>query len=89
MVAATVGSRESVARLLHREGLAYALGASEDVGDMTAVLYGDPPAAAFGWKTAGVPEHGGYRWAIEQAHRQIEQIGAPAALRYQLAGTGL
>lgn len=98
------GRRESVATLLHREGLAYALGgnpyglmtvedqhavpdavevlgASEALSDMTAVLYGDAAAAALGWTTAGIGEHGGYRWAIDQAGRRITDVGAPSALR--------
>jgi hypothetical protein len=57
------------------------LGSSEEVGDMTAVLYGDGPAAAFGWRSAGVPDHGGYRWAIDRARRQIEELGTEAVLR--------
>ena len=96
--------RESVATLLHREGLAYALGgnpygavtaqdqhavpdalevlgASEELSDMTAVLYGDAAAAALGWTTAGIGEHAGYRWAIDRARRQINNVGAPSALR--------
>jgi hypothetical protein len=104
MVVAMRGRRESVAGLLHREGLAYALGGnpyglvtaedqhavrdavevlggSEDMSDMTAVLYGDGAAAALGWTTAGIDEHGGYRWAIDQAGRQLSEMGAPSALR--------
>jgi len=57
------------------------LGTSEEVGDMAAVLYGDPPAAAFGWGPVGVAEHGGYRWAIDRARHQVADIGAAAALR--------
>jgi len=95
---------ESVISVLHREGLAYALGgnpygavtaaderavrdavdvlgSSEQIGDMTAVLYGDAAAAALGWAPAGVAEHGGYRWAIDQADRLITEAGAPVALR--------
>jgi hypothetical protein len=95
---------ESVVTLLHREGLAYALGgnpygpptaederavrdavdvlgASEQIGDMTAVLYGDAAAAALGWASAGVPEHGGYRWSIEQARQRAAETGWPSALR--------
>jgi hypothetical protein len=60
------------------------LGASEEMGDMTAVLYGDASAAALGWTTAGIGEHGGYRWAIDQAGGQINDIGAPSALRASL-----
>src|SRR5262249_49484162 len=33
------------------------------VGDMAAVL-GDGAASALGWTPVGIPEHGGYRWAI-------------------------
>ena len=96
--------RESVASVLEREGMAYALGGnpygpvtdqdehavgdavevlgtSETLGDMTAVLYGDAAAEAMGWSPAGVAEHGGYRWAIDRAERQIKNIGAPSALR--------
>ena len=29
----------------------------------------------------GVAEHGGYRWAIDQAGRRIKDLGAPSALR--------
>jgi hypothetical protein len=104
MAVAMRGRGESVVSLLHREGLAYALGgnpygpvtpedehavgdalqvlgASEELGDMTAVLYGDAAAAALGWTTAGVAEHGGYRWAIDQAEERIKGGGAPSALR--------
>jgi len=104
MAVALLGRRESVATLLHREGLAYALGghpygpmttedehavrdaveilgASEAIGDMTAVLYGDAAAAALGWTPLGIGEHGGYRWAIDQAERQINGLGAASALR--------
>jgi Arc/MetJ family transcription regulator len=104
MARAVQGRRESVRSLLHREGLAYALGgnpygpvtaedqhavgdavevlgASEAIGDMTAILYGDAAAAALGWTPAGIAEHGGYRWAIDEAGRRIEDLGAPAALR--------
>ncbi|HEY1307978.1 MAG TPA: hypothetical protein VGF24_30705 [Vicinamibacterales bacterium] len=104
MTVAVLGRRESVASVLHREGLAYALGgnpygpmtsddehavrdalevlgASDAIGDMTAVLYGDEAAAALGWASAGIREHGGYRWAIHQAERQIKDLGAPSALR--------
>lgn len=104
MAVAVRGRRESVASLLHREGLAYALagspygrltaedqhavrdavavlGGSEEMSDMTTVLYGDPAAAALGWTTAGIGEHGGYRWAIDQAGQQINDVGAASALR--------
>jgi hypothetical protein len=104
MAVAVRGRGESVVSLLHREGLAYALGgnpygrvtaederavaeavevlgASEELSDMAAVLYGDPAAAALGWTPAGVAEHGGYRWAIDLAERRIKGVGAPAALR--------
>jgi len=101
MAVATLARPESVRSLLHREGLAYALGGNpygpvtaEDrhaVGDavdvlgasddMTAILYGDAAAAALGWAPVGVAEHGGYRWAIDQAGRRIRDLGAPSALR--------
>lgn len=104
MAVATRARPESVRSLLHREGLAYALGgnpygpvtaedqqavgdavdvlgASEVLGDMTAILYGDAAAAALGWAPAGIAEHGGYRWAIDQAERRIRDLGAPSALR--------
>ena len=104
MAVATPRRPESVRSLLHREGLAYALGgnpygpltaedrravddamevlgASEMLGDMTAVLYGDAAANALGWTPAGIAEYGGYRWAIDQARRRIIELGAPAALR--------
>ena len=104
MAAAVHGRRESVASLLHREGLAYALGgnpygpvtaedehavgdavevlgASEQMGDMTAVLYGDTAAASLGWTPAGIAEHGGYRWAIDRAGRRIKETDAPSTLR--------
>jgi len=84
MAVATPRRPPSVRSLLHREGLAYALGgnpygpvtaedqravgdavevlgASEMLGDMTAVLYGDAAANALGWTPAGIAEHGGYR----------------------------
>jgi hypothetical protein len=100
--------RESVASLLHREGLAYALGgnpygpvtaedehavgdavevlgASEEMSDMTAVLYGDAAAAALGWAPAGIAEHGGYRWAIDHAVQRIKDVGAPRALHAMAA----
>jgi len=112
MAFATLRRRESVANVLRREGLAYALGgnpygpvtaedehtvrdavdvlgASEAMGDMTAVLYGDGAAAALGWAPAGIAEHGGYRWAIDQAGRQIDDVGAPAALGCLSAGSSL
>ena len=104
MAVATPRRPESVRSLLHREGLAYALGgnpygpvtaedqravgdavdvlgASEMLGDMTAVLYGDAAANALGWTPAGIAEYGGYRLAIDQARRRITEQGAPAALR--------
>jgi hypothetical protein len=104
MAMAVPGRAESVASLLHREGLAYALGgnpygpvtaedaravgealevlgASHEMGDMAAVLYGDAAATALGWTPVGVAEHGGYRWAIDQAERQIKEVGAASALR--------
>jgi hypothetical protein len=104
MAVATPRRPESVRSLLHREGLAYALGgnpygpvtaedqravgdavdvlgASEMLGDMTAVLYGDAAANALGWTPAGIAEYGGYRWAIDQAGRRVKELGAPAALR--------
>jgi hypothetical protein len=104
MAATSLGRNESVATLLHREGLAYALGgnpygpmtaededavrdavevlgASETMGDMTAVLYGDAAAAALGWAPLGIGEHGGYRWAIDHVGRQIDDVGAASALR--------
>ena len=104
MAVAMRGRGESVVSLLHREGLAYALGgnpygpvtaedkhavgdavqvlgASEELSDMTAVLYGDAAAAALGWTPAGVAEHGGYRWAIDQAEQRIKGVGAPSSLR--------
>jgi hypothetical protein len=112
MAVALLGRRESVASLLHREGLAYSLGgnpygpmtaedehavrdavdvlgASEQMSDMAAVLYGDAAAAALGWAPAGIAEHGGYRWAIDQAGRQIDHVGAPSALRCLSAGSSL
>jgi hypothetical protein len=104
MVVAVRERRESVASVLYREGLAYALGgnpygpvtaedehavgdavevlgASEAIGDMTAVLYGDAAAAALGWTPVGIAEHGGYRWAIDEAARRIEDVGAASVLR--------
>jgi hypothetical protein len=48
---------------------------------MTAVLYGDAASNALGWIPAGIAEHGGYRWAIDQAWRRINELGAPAARR--------
>jgi hypothetical protein len=57
------------------------LGASEVLGDMTAILYGDAAAAALGWAPAGIAEHGGYRWAIDQAGRRIKDLSAPSTLR--------
>jgi hypothetical protein len=62
------------------------LGASEQIGDMTAVLYGDTAAAALGWAPAGVAEHGGYRWAIDQARQRLAEAGTPSALRAMEAG---
>ncbi len=56
------------------------LGLSDTIGDMTAVLYGDAAAAALGWALAGVPEHGGYRCAIDDAARRVDDLGAPATL---------
>jgi hypothetical protein len=57
------------------------LGASEAMGDMTAVLYGDAAAVALGWAPLGIGDHAGYRWAIDQAGRQIKEVGAGSALR--------
>jgi hypothetical protein len=57
------------------------LGASEELGDKAAILYGDPAAAALGWTQAGVAEYGGYRWAVDEAARRILNDGAAAALR--------
>jgi hypothetical protein len=56
------------------------LGESEVLGDKTAVLYGDAAATALGWAPAGVAEHGGYRWSIDQAGKRVKEVGAPAAL---------
>jgi hypothetical protein len=44
------------------------LGASEQQGDIAAVLFGDPAAVALGWTPLGLPWHAGYRWAIARAH---------------------
>jgi hypothetical protein len=44
------------------------LGASEQPGDIAAVLFGDPAAMALGWTPLGLPWHAGYRWAIARAH---------------------
>ena len=57
------------------------LGASEATGDITAVLYGDSAAGALGWTPAGIADHGGYRWAIDQAARRISEVGAASALQ--------
>jgi hypothetical protein len=104
MTVAMRGRRESVASVLDREGLAYALsgnpygpmtsedehavrdavevlGTSDAISDMTAVLYGDEAAATLGWAPAGIREHGGYRWAINQAKQKIDDVGASSALR--------
>ena len=104
MALAAHGARESVRSLLHREGLAYALGgnpygppsaadrdavgdaveilgSSEELGDKAGILYGDAAAAALGWTQAGVAEHGGYRWAVAEAERHINERGAAATLR--------
>jgi hypothetical protein len=104
MAVAVRSGGESVVSLLHREGLAYALGGnpygpvtaedehtvgdavevlgdSDELCNMTAVLYGDAAAAALGWAPAGVREYGGYRWAIDRAERRIRAVGAPSALR--------
>ena len=43
------------------------LGASEQRGDIAAVLFGDPAAVALGWTPLGLPWHAGYRWAIARA----------------------
>ena len=106
MAIAEHGTRESVRSVLHREGLAYALGgspygpvteedrhavgdavavlgASEELGDKAAVLYGDSAAAALGWTQTGVAEHGGYRWAVEEAERRINEESTPSVLRAQ------
>lgn len=61
------------------------LGASEAIGDMTAVLYGDAAATALGWSTAGITECGGYRWAIDEAATRINDLGVPATLRQAAA----
>ena len=57
------------------------LGDSEVLGDVAAILYGDPAAAALGWTQAGVAEHGGYRWAIDRMGREVEAAGAASVLR--------
>ena len=44
------------------------LGASEQRGDIAAVLFGDPAAVALGGTPLGLPWHAGYRWAIARAH---------------------
>jgi hypothetical protein len=44
------------------------LGASEQRGDIAAVLFGDPAALALGWTPLGLPWHAGYRWAIARAN---------------------
>jgi len=62
------------------------LGASEQISDMTAVLYGDAAAAALGWTSAGVPEHGGYRWAIERTNRRLIDAGAPSLVHATTVG---
>ena len=108
MAVAMRAGHESVASLLHREGLAYALGGnpygpmtaederavgdavdvlgtSESIGDMAAVLYGDDAAAALGWATAGISEHGGYRWAIDRWARELNEVGPAASLRAMAA----
>jgi hypothetical protein len=56
-------------------------GESDSISDMTAILYGDAAAVALGWTAAGITEHGGYRWAIDEAERRISDIGAPSVLR--------
>jgi len=112
MAVAVLGRSESVTSVLHREGLAYALGgnpygpvtaedehavrdavdvlgSSEQMSDMTAVLYGDPAATALGWTPVGIGEHGGYRWAIHRVARQVDDHGAPSVLRSLSEGSSL
>lgn len=47
------------------------LRASEQQGDIAAVLFGDPAAVALGWAPLGLPWHAGYRWAIARAHGAV------------------
>jgi hypothetical protein len=61
------------------------LGSSGEISDMTAILYGDAAATALGWTPVGIAEHGGYRWAIDRAERQILAVGAASVLRSMTA----
>jgi hypothetical protein len=56
------------------------LGDTSTLGDIVAVLYGDPAATALGWTPLGILEHAGFRWAIAHATPIIERAGAPNAL---------
>lgn len=57
------------------------LGSSEELADKAGILYGDAAAAALGWTQVGVAEHGGYRWAVAEAERHINEQGAAATPR--------
>ncbi|MEQ1690787.1 MAG: hypothetical protein ABMA00_05840 [Gemmatimonas sp.] len=54
---------------------------SRHQSDIAGVLYGDSVSATMGWTTLGIPDHAGYRWAIERATQCIERVGAARALR--------
>jgi hypothetical protein len=56
------------------------LGDTSTLGDIVAVLYGDPAATALGFTPLGIPEHAGFRWAIARAIELIERAGAHNAL---------
>ncbi|MCC7001125.1 MAG: hypothetical protein IT357_03125 [Gemmatimonadaceae bacterium] len=49
------------------EGALEVLGASEDAGEIAAVLFGDAVAEQMGWATLGIGDRAGYRWAIARA----------------------
>jgi hypothetical protein len=49
--------------------------------DVAGCLFGDPACEAMGWPRLGIPENGGYAWAVQRASRQIDMLGPAAALR--------
>lgn len=57
------------------------LGDTATMGDIGAVLYGDPAAVALGWSPLGLAGRAGYRWAVARAATLVAAHGMPGALR--------
>jgi hypothetical protein len=66
-----VAVREAVEVLSH----------SRTQSEIASVLFGDGVAETMGWTPLGIPDHAGYRWAIERALQRIDHVGAANALR--------